>query len=147
MDEPRAENPPPEAYPALRATRRALLGLVLLFAVVYYNADLLPMVGHTLIPFAALFGTGIVLGTLAPRRLPVATFTVWWLVILAAALRRSALSDVPLGTEIFGGALAKYPTWGAWTAEALRLAVYLWALWLGGKAGRRLFRRSALGGP
>lgn len=144
MEDASGEASPAQDFPALRAARRVLLGIVLAFAVLYYNVDLIPMIGHTLIPFVALAGIGVLLGVLAPRRLAVATFVVWWVVLLAAALRRSALSTEPLAVEIFGGVLAKYPAWGAWFAEGLKAGVYLWALWLGGKTGRRFFRRNAL---
>lgn len=143
MDEAAAP-PQPEGlphrddYPALRLARRALLGAVLLFALTYYNLDLLPMMRYTMPPFLGLVAIGAVVGVAAPRKLVVATFAVWWVVVLAVVMRRSALSTGPLGTEIFHGALAKYPAGGVWVAEFLRLGVYLWALWLGGKGGRRL---------
>lgn len=148
MDQASAGAPPADTgYPALRTTRRVLVTGVILLAVVYYNVDLVPMVGHTLIPFAALFGTGLVLGFLAPRRLAVASFTVWWVAVLASVLRRAAVADLPLGSQIFDGALKFYPNWAVWLAEVLRQGVYLWALWLGGKTGRRLFRKSAEATP
>lgn len=142
-DSPRGEDPPSEAYPALRAARRVLIGAVLLFTLAYYNIDLIPMVGHTLIPFVALVGLGTVVGALVPRKLAVVVVCLWWITVLASLLRRSAVADLPLGSQIFDGALKFYPSWGVWLAEALRLGVYLWALWLGGKTGRRLFRRGA----
>jgi hypothetical protein len=126
------------AYPALRLARRAAVGAVGLFALAYYNLDLLPMVGHTVIPLVALVGIGAALGAVAPGRLPMATFVTWWVVALASLLRRSAVSNLPLGSQIFDGVLKYYPTWGVWAAEILRLGVYLWALWLGGRLGRRL---------
>ncbi len=144
--EPAREQPTPEtqrqvqedSYPALRKAGRVLIGAALAVLLVVYFPALPAMVVHTLIPFVGLTAVGLVLGLLFPRRLFIACFFAWWAVLMAVLLRRSAMSDIPLSTQIYDGALEGYPDWAVWLGQVYRLGAYYLALRLGGGLGRRL---------
>ncbi len=130
-------------FPAMRKTGRFLLAALAIFVVLYYPA--VTLAEHTLIPFFGLLFVGLLLGSALPGRRFWPCFVAWWLVFMASVLRRSALADMPLASQIFEGALLAYPAWAVWLAEALRLGVYFWALWLGAGLGRRIRGRAAGG--
>lgn len=134
------EDPTEIAHRAFaKLKRRVLWGVALLLAV-YYNIYAIPMVLHTLFPFAVLGAVGFALGYGFPRNTKAASWAVFALVAAATVFRRAVTINVPLAEEIFGGALSQggYPPWAAWLAELLRLRVYLAALRLGTGAGGQL---------
>jgi hypothetical protein len=123
----------------LHRAGRLLTAALALFYLFYYPALILAV--RTAVPVVALLGVGLVLGLIFWRRLFWACVSVWWAVVLAVLVRRLSLAHLPLATQVFDGALVGYPAWSVWLAELLRLGLYFWSLWLGGRLGRRLRRR------
>ena len=127
-------------YPALRKAGIAFIATAVVFSAVYYRYELLPMALSTLRPFLGLLVVGFVVGLVFRRSIFVPCFLAWWVVLIAAMVRRSSLSGIPLGSQLFDGALLGYPEWSLRVAQCLRLGVYFWALWLGAGIARRLRR-------
>ena len=71
------------------------------------------------------------------RRKTVIVYAVLaWLVVAAVIVRRMATARFSPELIMFDGALAGYPLWSVWFAEAVRVGVNLWSLWLGARLGR-----------
>ena len=136
-----------DSYPMLRKTGRVFVVIVAVFTLAYYRLDVLPMAAHSLVPVFWLAVSGFVIGLIFRRTLFVPCFIAWWLVVLATVVRRSAMSSVPLVSQLFGGALLGYPDWAVRFAQALRLGIYFWALWVGAKLAHRLRRSRRAAGP
>ncbi|MBI5440359.1 MAG: hypothetical protein HY900_04010 [Deltaproteobacteria bacterium] len=144
MSEPLESEKQPEAahaavsYPAMRKAGRLLALLSVAFLVLYYQLDLFPMVLHSIPPLVGLLVLGSVVGLFCRKRLFLACFFTWWLILMAVILRRSSMASVPLAAQLFDGALISYPAWAVWFAQCYRLVAYFFALWYGGRLGRRL---------
>lgn len=130
--------PGEEQFPAMRKAARGLLIAALVFLVLYYQLAVFPMVLHSIAPLLGLGLMGFAIGLVARKRLFLACFFTWWLVLMAVILRRSSMSSVPLAAQLFDGALVSYPGWAVWLAQMYRIVAYFFALWYGGRLGRRL---------
>lgn len=131
-----AEPSPAAPHPA-RWGRRLLLWGGGFLLVLYYNTALIGMALHTFIPFVALTVIGLVLGLLFARHARLACYWAFFLILIAAVVRRAATHDEPLGAVIFGGALSMYPIWAVWLGWLGRLGVYLGALRLGARVAHK----------
>lgn len=128
----RVEDP----YRPLRTGRRVLVAILAVFCVFYF--PVLHLAAASAIPLVALFVVGAGLGLVGRRKAPILCAVAGWLVVAATAVRRIATARYAPQLFLFDGALAGYPTWSVWFAEVLRVGGYLWGLWVGAKAGRRL---------
>lgn len=136
---PAGESSDPGQQALRKIQRRFLIGVGVLIAL-YYNVYLIPMIGHTLIPFFALGGIAFLVGCALPKKPAAVSWSLFALVAVATVFRRIEMLNVPITEELFGGALAQggYAPWAGWLAELLRLRVYLAALRLGSRTGAGL---------